>query len=760
LAGILFLFISHLMADGKLNPCHYSTEGKDFWFGLMQNRFTGAEHYTEITVSSRNGAQFTLTYGSGETLIGNYTVAANSSETVRIDYELLEATGSENVEEKGIHLLSTDSVNMYALNYRTRSSDVAVIYPTESLGKEYFAMCYTPHPTQTIESNTEFLIVASVDHTTVKITPTVDTDRGKKANVTYTVPLNRGQSYQVQSMNSNIAGQGDLTGTAIVSDQPIAFYSGAKSTAIPYTGQSRDHLYEQIPPTTTWGREFYVVPLKLRTKDTYRILAAEDGTVVTVEGLSQSKTLSRGMFWEFDLASNKACRVIASKKILLAQFCRSQEADEVNGVGDPFMIILSPMSQRINDVTFVAYETDLIRDIFFVNIITKTSAVGNITLDGSAVGSAFKPFPNRAYSYAQLPITKGPHRLFNPDQKNGGFLAYVYGFGNNNNTESYGYGVGFNLDIQLDIGGSFDYVQDTLVICQNTEIKLEAGEYFETYRWNTGKTTSWISVAEPGMYSVTATTVAGCQKTDSLYIKVEAPEISLGKDTSVCRPGEFVIIAKNGFTHYKWQDGSVGQAFPVESSGDFSVTVTNENGCQASDTVHVDVMMPRLSFTPDYSVVTINHPDITFINQTAGALYYKWDFGDGTVSKETSPRHHYSIIGSYHAVLEAVNNLGCSDTLSADVKVIPIKFFIPNAFRPDSDIPENRVFKPFLNAADPKNYNFEVYNRIGSSIFKSLNPENGWEGTGAEQGIYVWTLRYLDIQGYEHLQKGTVMLVR
>jgi hypothetical protein len=241
---------------------------------------------------------------------------------------------------------------------------------------------------------------------------------------------------------------------------------------------------------------------------------------------------------------------------------------------------------------------------------------------------------------------------------------------------------------------------------------------------------------------------------------VEAPEISLGKDTSVCRPGEFVIIAKNGFTHYKWQDGSVGQAFPVESSGDFSVTVTNENGCQASDTVHVDVMMPRLSFTPDYSVVTINHPDITFINQTAGALYYKWDFGDGTVSKETSPRHHYSIIGSYHAVLEAVNNLGCSDTLSADVKVIPIKFFIPNAFRPDSDIPENRVFKPFLNAADPKNYNFEVYNRIGSSIFKSLNPENGWEGTGAEQGIYVWTLRYLDIQGYEHLQKGTVMLVR
>jgi hypothetical protein len=758
--GALIAFISPLLADGKLNPCHYSTEGKDFWFGLMQNRFTGAEHYTEITVSSRKGAQFTVTYGPGETLIDSFVVTADSSQTVRIDYELLEATGSENVEDKGIHLISTDSVNVYALNYRTRSSDVAVIYPTESLGKEYFAMCYTPHPTQTVESNSEFLIVASVDYTTVKITPTVDTDRGKKANITYSISLNRGQSYQVQSMDSNIAGQGDLTGTAIVSDQPIAFYSGAKSTAIPYTGQSRDHLYEQIPPTNTWGREFYIVPLRLRSKDTYRILAAEDGTIVTVEGLGKSKTLNRGAFWEFDLASNKACRVIASKKILLAQFCRSQEADEVNGVGDPFMIILSPMSQRINDVTFVAYETDLIRDIFFVNIITKTSEVGNITFDGSAIRSAFRNFPKGGYSYAQLPITKGTHRLENPDLKNGGFLAYVYGFGNNNNTESYGYGVGFNLDIQLEIGGSFDYAKDTLVICQGSEIKLEAGEYFETYWWNTGKTTPSISVTEQGMYSVTATTVAGCQKTDSLFVKVDSPKISLGKDTAVCLPGEFVIQPAKGFVQYIWQDGFAGQTFTVESSGDYSVTVTNEKGCQASDTIHVDVLMPRLSFTPDYRVVTINHPDITFINQTAGALYYNWDFGDGTGSREISPSHHYPNIGRYHVVLEAVNNLGCSDTLRIDVEVIPIKFFIPNAFRPDSDIPKNRVFKPFLNAADPKNYNFEVYNRIGSSIFKSLNPENGWQGTGAEQGIYVWMLRYLDIQGYEHLQKGTVMLVR
>jgi len=756
----LFSFISPLLADGKLNPCHYSTEGKDFWFGFMQNRLTGADHYIEFTVSSRKGAQFAVTYGPAETLIGNYTVAANSSETVPIDYKLLEASGSEVIEDKGIHLVSTDSVNVYALNYRTRSSDVAVIYPTESLGKEYFAMCYTPHFHNNNQTNSEFLIIALVDHTNVNITPTKDTDHGEKANYTFTITLNKGQSYQVQSMNSNIAGQGDLTGSYITSDQPIAFYSGVKATSVPDTGTSDDHLYEQIPSTNTWGREFYIVPLQLRTKDTYRILAAEDETIVTVEGLNQTKTLNRGTFWEFDLTVNQPCRVISSKKILLAQFCRSQEADVVNGVGDPFMIILSPMSQNINDVTFVAYETALIQNIFFVNIITKTSEIGNITLDGSVIGAGFKPYTNGVYSYIQLPIKKGPHRLFNPDRKNGGFLAYVYGFGDNNNTESYGYGVGFNLDIQLEIGGSFERTHDTLVICKGTEVKLETGEYFVNYLWNNGKTTPSITVSEKGMYSVTATTAAGCQKSDSLYVKVNAPEISLGRDTSVCLPGEYIIEAAKGFAQYKWQDGSSGQTFTVETSGDYSVTATNEFGCKASDTLHVDVLIPVISFTPDYSVVTINHPEINFINHTAGAITYNWDFGDGTGSTELSPRHQYSKTGKYHVVLKALSEFGCSDTIGIGVEVIPIKFFIPNAFRPDSDIPENRIFRPFLNAADPKNYNFEVFNRIGSSIFKSINPDKGWEGTGAELGIYVWIVRYLDIQGYEHLQKGTVMLVR
>lgn len=757
--SIILIFTSLSLKSVAKDPCHYSTEGTDFWFAMMQNRQTGQQHYLEITVSSRKGASFQLTYGPAETLLGNFTVGANSSEAVSIDYNLLEPSGSEIIENKGIHLVASDTVNVYALNYRTRSSDVAVIYPTESLGKEYFAIGYTPNPTNANESNSEFMIVATENQTKINISPSVDTERGKKANTTFSIILNKGQIYQVQSMNRNVSGQGDLSGSYIQSDKPIAFYSGNKSTAVPVNGGTRDYLFEQLPPTNAWGRDFYVVPLQNRTRDTYRILAAEDQTTITIEETGETRTLDKGKFYEFNLSSNQASRITSSKKILLAQFCRSQEADENGGVGDPFMIILSPISQKVNDVTFEAYRTNLVRNIFFVNVITLSSETGNITLDGVNVGNLFRNFPNGKYAYAKIPIAAGTHRLQNPN-KSGGFLAYVYGFGDNNNTESYGYGVGFNLDIQLEIGGSFDPVDDTLLICRGDEVRLEAGEYFVSYEWSTKETTQSINVSKEGMYSVTATTIAGCQKTDSLFVKVDSPMIYLGDDTTACLPGDLTLQAPDGFEKYQWQDGTAAKTYTVYESGDYSLTVTNINGCKTSDVIHVDILMPELIFEADFDTVTIDHPIVNFRNKTNGALLYEWNFGDGQTSNESNPSHVYSSLGTYQVALKATNEFGCTDVVSSEVKVIPTTFYTPNAFRPGSDIPENRTFRPAISAVDPHHYQLQIFSRTGAMIYESNHPEKGWDGKNAEQGIYVWVVRYRDVQQYENQKKGTVMLVR
>lgn len=1194
LIGMFFSVLLNAQADnppGK-DPCHYSTEGKDFWLGFMQNRNTGTSHYIEITVTSRVGAEITVTYGPNEVLLGKYQVGANASVPISIDYNLLESNGSETNENKGIHLVSTNPVNVYALNYRTQSSDVAVIYPTESLGSEYYAMCYSPRYTSNNESNSEFLIVATEDNTTVKITPSRNTDQGKTANATFSVSLNKGQTYQVQSSNTDASGREDLTGSYVLANKPIAFFSGSKATTIPfsgYTNYSYDHLFEQIPPTSTWGKEFYVVPLKMRTKDTYRVLAAEDGTLVKIEGTNTSRLLSRGEFFEFELANSQACRITATRKILLAQYCRSQRADETSGVGDPFMVIVSPVSQKINDVTFVAYESTKIKNIFFVNVICLTSDKDNISLDGAPVGNNFFSYPGSIYSYAQIQISKGAHTLRNSNPT-GGFLAFIYGFGDSGDTESYGYGVGFNLNIQLDVGGNA--TSDTLEICKGTVTKLDAGAYFDTYKWSTNETTPSINVSKEGWYSVTASTVAGCMLEDKVYLKVNDPKIAFGKDTSSCGQGKIVLDAGKGFKTYRWQDGSEKQTFTVVKSGDYSVVGTTEFGCQASDTIHVDVFqvpevkivgdslncgiftstlkvnitnidqtlwnysgagkwtcnspdlvfenikpdevtlkanklglytvnyvlttkdgcqdsdsfqigffetpessftiespestdkcstyerivkytgkngasakytwdfgglmvlgtiapdqfrvsigannpnrtisllveengcssvvttksigvkpnfefgadtvhgcdkqcvhfyskmliddqvtyswdfgdgsvsseqnpwhcyqdtgkyavslivtnaidgcrngwveeemikiyptpkpvistnpefcyddtvsfgylnvkdyshckwfakgnqllssentkatyflkneisevgfvveenrcssdtlkiqvkrkpnfdfvsdepevclpfpvtlkaipkdpdlqfrwsvdslqqipgdslshlfhkdgfysvrleafsgltgcsdvldksqfihiypLPEVAYSQNYDVATMDHPEISFSNQTIGAASYLWDFGDGKTSKEQSPKHKYSAIGEYKVLMEAVSDFGCTDTIGSTVKIVPYSFYMANAFRPDSEIPENRVFIPIPEGINPAKYKFAVYNRVGSTIFESENSGEGWNGnlsngTKAEGGVYVWIVKYEDIQGFDHQQKGTVMLLR
>jgi len=740
--------------------CHYSTEGTDFWFGFMENRIDGNTHYLELTVTSRVGAEIKLTYGPAEDLYIETVVTANSSITIPIDTFLLEPSGSEIVEGKGIHLQSTNPVSVYALNYRTRSSDVAVIYPTKSLGSEYYAMCYRPNPTSEIESNSEFLIVASEDNTMVEITPTVDTDQGHKANQMFGVLLNKGQLYQVQSMNQVIAGQGDLTGSRIFSNRPVAFYSGVKSTSVPFAGRTRDHLYEQIPPTSTWGKEFYVVPLESRVKDTYRVLAAEDGTIVRIEGIDGTATLNKGGFSEFELEHGDACRIISTKRILLAQYCRSQAMDNGPLVGDPFITIISPVVQKINDITFEAYRSELITSIFFINIVTLSSEVRDMTLDERPINDHFHAFPDGIYSYARILVSSGTHRL-RSNQPKGGFLAYVYGFGDRNYTESYGYGVGFNLDIQLDITGPLD--NDTLQICRGSEQRLDAETYFMSYQWSTGGKGPSVMVSKEGWVSVVASTQLGCVKSDSVYVKVNDPKIDLGEDRGTCLPDKIILDAGPGYKAYRWQDGSTNQTFIVEKTGSYSVTATKEAGCTASDIVEIMVFEPL--FTQNYKVATDLHPDITFISQTEHAVSFSWDFGDGETSTEANPVHHYKQLGEYKVTLQATSAFGCMDTISSTVKIIPFKLLTPNAFRPDSEIAENRVFLPITEGIDPARYQLLIFNRLGSTVYETTNPESGWDGklsngTLAGPGIFIWLVKYSDIQGFSHQEKGTVMLVR
>ena len=94
-------------------------------------------------------------------------------------------------------------------------------------------------------------------------------------------------------------------------------------------------------------------------------------------------------------------------------------------------------------------------------------------------------------------------------------------------------------------------------------------------------------------------------------------------------------------------------------------------------------------------------------------------------------------------------------------------YFVPNTFSPNDDN-LNEVFIPVLNAHDPSDYYFTIFDRWGVLVFETNNPEKGWNGTYKGNGAhyvandaYVWKLRVKPIGESEVLElMGTVVLFR
>ncbi|MCK4922041.1 MAG: hypothetical protein KAS71_13410, partial [Bacteroidales bacterium] len=71
----------------------------------------------------------------------------------------------------------------------------------------------------------------------------------------------------------------------------------------------------------------------------------------------------------------------------------------------------------------------------------------------------------------------------------------------------------------------------------------------------------------------------------------QLPEPDLGNDVFLCQ-GEQVTLSPGSFNEYIWNTGTTGNTLNVNSTNSYTVTVTDGNSCQNSDTVYVFVQSP------------------------------------------------------------------------------------------------------------------------------------------------------------------------
>jgi SprB repeat len=120
---------------------------------------------------------------------------------------------------------------------------------------------------------------------------------------------------------------------------------------------------------------------------------------------------------------------------------------------------------------------------------------------------------------------------------------------------------------------------------------LNGGTAPYSYAWNTGDNSSVIMVSASGSYSVTVTDADGCTATDSFIVVSPDPcedfmvTINLEQD-SLNGVDYLNAVLSSGMPPYVfvWNTADSLQLIDVTgSTGEFSVTVTDANGCTAED---------------------------------------------------------------------------------------------------------------------------------------------------------------------------------
>ncbi|HTF21299.1 MAG TPA: T9SS type A sorting domain-containing protein [Chryseolinea sp.] len=142
-------------------------------------------------------------------------------------------------------------------------------------------------------------------------------------------------------------------------------------------------------------------------------------------------------------------------------------------------------------------------------------------------------------------------------------------------------------------------------------------------------------------------------------LPLDAPVLTPPSSTEGCTGGSITIAAPTGFAAYHWNTGETTETINAQDSGDYSVKVTDVNGC-VSD------------FSSPVAITFYNYPD-TAVNQTGNILLtpvvadkYQWYHDNNPITDETTNSLTVRQDGVYRLEL---GNHGCTSS-SREIAVV------------------------------------------------------------------------------------------
>ena len=249
---------------------------------------------------------------------------------------------------------------------------------------------------------------------------------------------------------------------------------------------------------------------------------------------------------------------------------------------------------------------------------------------------------------------------------------------------------------------------DTTVCSSAGSLALNAPAGFISYLWNTGSTTTAITVGSSGTWWVYNS--AACSKTriDTFNVTyIPSPVVKLGNDTSFCAGNTLLLtsVQPAGYT-YLWNTGVTDTTITVSITGTYWLQVNNK-GCTTTDTIHVTISpQPIVDLGPDY-LNCKGKSDTLQSSIKYVAPTYIWS------DASTTPTLIVTATGKYWL---QVTDGGCS---GADTVKVTILWDTLNFFNHDTAICKGMAVQAYSTGNDSQTYQWRPTTGIPSSTIGS-----------------------------------------
>ncbi len=459
-----------------------SNQGCEFWAVDLPNVWEGSSgspapadmQFAVVVANTADApAQVEIYRGhEGGQLVDSNTVPVDGTMEFRLPALNIDPRADTNDGEA--YLIRSDlPITAYQFNpldntTQVFSNDASLLLPSHVLANDYAAVTGDGLSLSTnsgVDNSGAFVsVVGTEDGTVVELFPTRPTYAGGGAR---TINLDRGQVYTMISNDtaSGTAGQGNLSGTRVAADKPVAVFSGNVAAIEPFPapptgGCCADHIEHQMPPLVAWGQAYVAAPVPAPNLVTtsgsdetaYRITGGYDDTTLEyTPSAPPGAPTTIGAYQTATFRTNLAFTVKSTdpdKTFALTQFVQSADVvrsgipvEPTGHPGDPAMIVLSAAAQFQDDYVF------LVPMGYQYNYVTVYRPAGaSVSLDGMNVTVAnWRPIGAMngvSWEFAHFPVQPGQHRVTGDVD---GTLAIVsVGY---SSAVSYGFPGGAGIDV-------------------------------------------------------------------------------------------------------------------------------------------------------------------------------------------------------------------------------------------------------------------------------------------------------------------------